>query len=420
MIITYLEWMAGVPMAQAGRRRHRHPAGSQVLDEDHFDLEKVKDVISNTWRSRSSARSGPSDSAPSSDGGRAARSRAAAGLSGEPAGALEPISASWAAGRGEDESRPEHRPGPGSASSAYCPSAGCGTRRRSWPPADLHGRLRAGSSRSLRRAGSAGSASCRRDRQDRGRLARRSVLGLLEVLDPARDHSLRGQLPGRRVRPVAGALVHRNRQIRSRPSRARCWIEWKCCRSRVHRRGEDRDRSAVPGPEALARTARGARARRSTRGIRQIVRGTRARRAVRSLEREIATVGRKVARRLAEGHREQTRITTGNLVEYLGRPRFFDEVAERTTRPGVATRTGVDADRRRRPVRRGHHDAEQRGAAGPHGHAGGRHAGERPGGSLLVWSNAEALDVDPRSSRARPSTSTCRRAPLRRMGPRPA
>ena len=55
---------------------------------------------------------------------------------------------------------------------------------------------------------------------------------------------------------------------------------------------------------------------------------------VRSLDREIAAVARKVARRLAEGQREPVRITADNLAEYLGRPRFFDEVAERTTRPG--------------------------------------------------------------------------------------
>ena len=58
---------------------------------------------------------------------------------------------------------------------------------------------------------------------------------------------------------------------------------------------------------------------------------------MRNLEREIAAVARKVARRLAEGQRDPVRITAANLVEYLGRPRFFDEVAERTTRPGVAT-----------------------------------------------------------------------------------
>jgi ATP-dependent Lon protease len=71
--------------------------------------------------------------------------------------------------------------------------------------------------------------------------------------------------------------------------------------------------------------------------IRSIIRGYTREAGVRNLEREIATVARKVARRLAEGHREPIRLTVDNLVDYLGRPRFFDEVAERTTRPGVAT-----------------------------------------------------------------------------------
>jgi ATP-dependent Lon protease len=71
--------------------------------------------------------------------------------------------------------------------------------------------------------------------------------------------------------------------------------------------------------------------------IRRIVRGYTREAGVRSLEREIATGARKVARRLAEGQRDPVRITPANLGEYLGRPRFFDEVAERTSRPGVAT-----------------------------------------------------------------------------------
>ncbi|MGH8589522.1 MAG: S16 family serine protease, partial [Gammaproteobacteria bacterium] len=76
--------------------------------------------------------------------------------------------------------------------------------------------------------------------------------------------------------------------------------------------------------------------------LRQIVRGYTREAGVRNLEREIAAVARKVARRLAEGHPEPVRITTDNLVEYLGRPRFFDEVAERTTRPGIATANTLD------------------------------------------------------------------------------
>jgi ATP-dependent Lon protease len=71
--------------------------------------------------------------------------------------------------------------------------------------------------------------------------------------------------------------------------------------------------------------------------IRQIVRAYTREAGVRNLEREIATVARKVARRLAEGQREPVRVTADKLAEYLGRPRFFDEVVERTNRPGVAT-----------------------------------------------------------------------------------
>jgi len=71
--------------------------------------------------------------------------------------------------------------------------------------------------------------------------------------------------------------------------------------------------------------------------LRVIVRGYTREAGVRSLEREIAAVARKVARRIAEGRRDPVRVTVDAVVEYLGRPRFFDEVAERTTRPGVAT-----------------------------------------------------------------------------------
>jgi ATP-dependent Lon protease len=71
--------------------------------------------------------------------------------------------------------------------------------------------------------------------------------------------------------------------------------------------------------------------------IREIVRGYTREAGVRNLEREIGTVTRKVVRGLAEGRREPVRVTAGGIGEYLGRPRFVDEVAERTSLPGVAT-----------------------------------------------------------------------------------
>ncbi|HYW41504.1 MAG TPA: endopeptidase La [Bryobacteraceae bacterium] len=59
---------------------------------------------------------------------------------------------------------------------------------------------------------------------------------------------------------------------------------------------------------------------------------------VRNLEREIGTICRKQARRIAEGTREKTEVTPETVEKDLGAPRFRTdtEVAERTRRPGVA------------------------------------------------------------------------------------
>jgi ATP-dependent Lon protease len=59
---------------------------------------------------------------------------------------------------------------------------------------------------------------------------------------------------------------------------------------------------------------------------------------VRSLEREIGAICRKQARRIAEGTREKMTVTPELVEKDLGAPRFRTdtEVAERTSRPGIA------------------------------------------------------------------------------------
>jgi ATP-dependent Lon protease len=61
---------------------------------------------------------------------------------------------------------------------------------------------------------------------------------------------------------------------------------------------------------------------------------------VRQLERGLAKVLRKVATRLASGE-TSVAVDEGNLAEFLGRPRFLPESAERTSVPGVATGLAV-------------------------------------------------------------------------------
>ncbi len=58
---------------------------------------------------------------------------------------------------------------------------------------------------------------------------------------------------------------------------------------------------------------------------------------VRNLEREIASVCRGVAKEVAEGKKEKTVIDSENLHKFLGPVKFFPEVAERTAEAGVAT-----------------------------------------------------------------------------------
>jgi len=58
---------------------------------------------------------------------------------------------------------------------------------------------------------------------------------------------------------------------------------------------------------------------------------------VRSLERQIARVCRKLATKIAEGTAAQVTIDTPDVLSYLGKPRFYGEIAERTQLPGVAT-----------------------------------------------------------------------------------
>ena len=58
---------------------------------------------------------------------------------------------------------------------------------------------------------------------------------------------------------------------------------------------------------------------------------------VRSLERQIGTIARKVAARVATDPGYSARVDAPNVDDYLGPPRFRSEASFRTSRPGVAT-----------------------------------------------------------------------------------
>jgi ATP-dependent Lon protease len=75
----------------------------------------------------------------------------------------------------------------------------------------------------------------------------------------------------------------------------------------------------------------------SEEALRLIVRDYTREAGVRSLEREIGTICRKVATRVAAREGTSVHVTAGQVIDYLGKPRFYFEPAERTEVPGVAT-----------------------------------------------------------------------------------
>ena len=189
MIVTYLEWMASLPWNKLGGGAIDIRRARQILDEDHFDLEKVKDrileylAVKKLRQDRRSGRSPPiraSTSCPPA----AARHRRQSGAGADPV-------LRGAAGRGQDQPRPEHRPGARPAVRRACRWEGCATRRRSAAIGEpISARCRAASSR--------GCGAPRR-RDPVFMLDEIDKIGsdwrgdpssaLLEVLDPAQNHT---------------------------------------------------------------------------------------------------------------------------------------------------------------------------------------------------------------------------------------
>jgi len=71
--------------------------------------------------------------------------------------------------------------------------------------------------------------------------------------------------------------------------------------------------------------------------VSEIIRSYTREAGLRNLEREIGRVCRKIARSITEGETAPERVTPDMLHRFLGPRRFFSEVAERTQEPGVAT-----------------------------------------------------------------------------------
>lgn len=71
--------------------------------------------------------------------------------------------------------------------------------------------------------------------------------------------------------------------------------------------------------------------------IQEIIRSYTREAGLRNMEREIGRICRKVARGITEGRTERVIVTAAKVPDYLGPEKFFSEIAERVQEPGIAT-----------------------------------------------------------------------------------
>ena len=394
MIHTYLEWLVSLPWSKEDAGAIDMRRARQVLDEDHFDLEKVKDRILEYLAVRKLRQERGSRSATAGEAPRPVEPPPVTGDS----PAREPIlcfvgpPGVGKTSLGQSIARALGRKFARMSLGGVRDEAEIRGHRRTYIGA-LPGRVIQG----LRRAESRDPVFMLDEIDKIGADWRGDPSSaLLEVLDPAQNHTFVDNYLG-----VAFDLSHvlfiataNTLDTIPGPLRDRMEILSLAGYTDEEKVGIAREYLI---PKQLA--AHGLAAGELTfdpDAIRGIVRGYTREAGVRSLEREIATGARKVARRLAEGQREPVRITADNLGEYLGRPRFFDEVAERTSRPGVATGlawtpTGGDVLFVEATMMPG---SEERLVLT--GMLGDVMRESAQAAVSYVWSNAAALDIDPR------------------------
>jgi len=392
MIVTYLEWMASLPWTKLGGGTIDIHRARQVLDEDHYDLEKVKDRILEYLavkklrqeRAGSASADAPLPASPPRVTGDTPAREPILCFVGPPGVGKTSL--------GQSIARALDRQFVRMSLGGVRDEAEIRGHRRTYIGA-LPGRIVQG----LRRAESRDPVFMLDEIDKIGADWRGDPSSaLLEVLDPAQNHTFVDNYLGVSFDLSHVLFIATANTLDTIPGPLRDRMEILVLSGYT-----DEEKIGIAReyliPKQLA--AHGLAAHELTLqpdALRQIVRGYTREAGVRNLEREIATVARKVARRLAEGQRDPVTITPEAVVEYLGRARFFDEVAERTTRAGVATGlawtpTGGDVlfveatmmpSSDERLVLTGMLGDVMRESAQT--------------AVSYVWSNAEALDIDPR------------------------
>jgi ATP-dependent Lon protease len=310
VVRTYLEWLVSLPWAVATQDNLDIAHARQILDEDHFDLEKVKDRIleylavrklKNDPKGPILCFAGPPGTGKTSLGRSIAR-------------AMERkfVRLSLGGIRDEAEIRGHRRTYIGS----------------------LPGRILQG----LRNAGSNNPLFMLDEIDKLGADFRGDpASALLEVLDPEQNFSFQDHYldvpfdlskvmfitTANFLEPVPPALRDRMEVLEL----AGYTEEEKIEIAKRHVIAKQRNETGITEENIVFEDD----------AIRYVIRSYTREAGLRNLEREIGRICRKVARSITEGHTERVTVTVEKVRELLGPEKFFSEIAERSPEPGVAT-----------------------------------------------------------------------------------
>ena len=225
MIRTYLEWLVELPWSKQTEDNLDIAHAREVLDADHYDLEKIKDRILEYLAVR---KLNPDSPGP------------------------DPLLRRPARGR-QDQPRPLGRQGAGPRVRADLGRRRPRRGRDPRPPPHLH-RRPAGDDhpRPARRRHPQPGLHDRRDRQDGRRLPRRPRLGDARGARPGPERLLPRPLPRPRVRPLRGPL-HRHRERPRHDPRPAPGPDGDDRTRRLHARRQEAHRRAATWSRARSR-----------------------------------------------------------------------------------------------------------------------------------------------------------------------
>jgi ATP-dependent Lon protease len=310
IVRTYLDWLAILPWSKSTRDRLDLRRARKVLDADHFDLEKVKERILEYLAVRKLKRDmkGP-----------------ILCLAGPPGTGKTSLGKSIAKALGREFVR--------ASLGGVHDEAEIRGHRRTYVAA-LPGRIIQG----IRKAGSNNPVFMLDEVDKLGADFRGDPsAALLEVLDPEqnstfRDHYLDVDFDLSKVMFIATANM-----LETIPSPLLDRLEvLQLPGYSEEEKTQIAQKHIIPKQLELHGLARENLAITDA-AIRKIIADYTREAGLRNLEREIAAICRKVARRRAEGERRATVIEPGDISELLGPSRYFRELADRTGIPGVAT-----------------------------------------------------------------------------------